>query len=144
MSSTYPDHALAILRKNGLRITVPRETVIQILDEAKTPLSPYDIVDRVPGTLKMDTVTVYRIFDCLEQNGLIHRVLNSGKFIKCQIPHNASHSESNCCHHLAVCDTCGTIREIHCHVPLQVDDLPDMAITGHRLEFIGRCKNCAT
>ena len=143
MNLTYPQHAIETLRKNGFRITITREKVIQTLDQSNVPLSPYDVVDQIAKDAgKIDTVTVYRIFDCLEKTGLIHRILNSGKFIKCSIPHDADHSESDCCHHLAICDQCGATREIHCHVPIEVEDLPDMTIIGHRLEFIGRCREC--
>ncbi len=139
---SYTDHAIATLKRNGFRITAPRETVIQLLDTSTHPLSPYDAVDALKEKTKVDTVTVYRIFECLEKNGLIHRILNSGKYIKCSIPHNANHSEENCCHHLAICELCGATREIHCHLPIVVPNLPDMTIIGHRLEFIGRCITC--
>lgn len=139
----YPEHAIATLKKNGFRITTPRSAVIQLLDSFTTPLSPYDVVDQLKSTIKIDSVTVYRIFECLEQNGLIHRVLNTGKFVKCQISRDATHSEHQCCHHLVVCEKCGLTREIHCHLPIDVADLPDMKIIGHRLELIGRCTQCS-
>lgn len=141
--SDYKTHAIQILRNNMFRITAPRQHVIDALDRATTPMSPYDIVDWLKGDgLKMDTVTVYRIFECLEANGLIHRVLSTGKYVKCGISPTAQHSHSECCHHLAICDRCGATREIHCHAPINIPDLPDMMIIGHRLELIGRCTQC--
>jgi Fur family zinc uptake transcriptional regulator len=133
--STYITHAIDTLRQNGFRITRTRERVIEILDHATAPLSPYDVTG-------IDPVTVYRIFECLEKNGLIHRVLSTGKLIKCNVEESATHTHDRCCHHLAICEICGTTREIHCHDPITIPDLPDMVITGHRLELIGRCRSC--
>jgi len=141
--NSYIPHAIETLRKNGFRITTPRQQVLQVLNEATHPISPYDVVDLMAKkNKKTDAITVYRIFDCLEKNGLIHRILSSGKFIKCSIDTHAQHRNNNCCHHLAICDGCGTTREIHCHDPIHIPHIPDMIIIGHRLELIGRCTLC--
>lgn len=140
----YIQHSLNTLKQNGLRITQPRKHVLHILDTASEPLSPYDIADiATKSGIPTDVVTVYRIFECLEKNGLIHRVLSSGKFVKCTVAPHTHHHQDHCCHHLAICDTCGTIREIHCHPKLTLPEIPDMTIIGHRLELIGRCRTCS-
>jgi Fur family zinc uptake transcriptional regulator len=140
---TYIPHAIETLRANGFRITTPRQQVLQVLNDAMHPISPYDVVDLMAQkSQKTEAITVYRIFDCLEKNGLIHRILSSGKFVKCSIAPHTAHHQSNCCHHIAICDGCGTTREIHCHDPIHIPPISDMIITGHRLELIGRCTLC--
>jgi Fur family transcriptional regulator, zinc uptake regulator len=141
--NTYVTHGINLLRSKGFRITTARQQVLAILSETEAPLSPYDVVDYMSEkNQKTDAITVYRIFDCLEQNGLIHRILSSGKFVKCRIEAHTPHSQHQCCHHIAICDGCGTTREIHCHAPIHIPPIPDMIITGHRLELIGRCTSC--
>ena len=140
---TYIPHAIETLRQNGFRITTPRQQVLQVLNDATRPISPYDGVDLMAQkSQKTDAITIYRIFDCLEKNGLIHRILSSGKFVKCSIEAHTPHSQNHCCHYIAICDGCGTTREIHCHDPIPIPAIPDMIITGHRLEFTGRCTLC--
>jgi Fe2+ or Zn2+ uptake regulation protein len=138
----YITHGITILRNKGFRITTARQQVLTILSETETALSPYDVLGYMSEkNQKTDAITVYRIFDCLEKNGLIHRILSSGKFVKCSAPHHETHTNS-ACHHIAVCDSCGTTREVHAHTPIHIPSIPDMIITGHRLELIGRCTSC--
>ncbi len=96
----------------------------------------------------MDIASVYRVLDCLDQLGLIHRVLSSGKVVKCRLDDEATCNleQDNHCHHLMVCNKCGHIQEAHCPEAMQViEQLPPrhgFAITGHHLEFTGLCQQC--
>lgn len=147
--SQYTDTALDTLKKKGFRITRPRRLVVELLDRTDKALSAYEIKDELDKSKESaDVVSIYRILDCLEENGLIHRVLNTGKVSKCHLDHedHCELEQSEHCHHLLICKQCGTIEEIHCE---GVEDLirgvaqkSDFTITEHRLEFSGICKGC--
>ncbi|NBV42627.1 transcriptional repressor [bacterium] len=136
----YKTRACKILEANGNRITQPRREVISILDESQFPLSPYDIAKI--GTDKgvhLDTVTVYRIIETLETLGLVHRVLESGKFLKC----GHIGLSNTPCHHFVVCKDCGKTVELDSHPTISNVMLPaGFNLIGHRLEFIGQCQEC--
>jgi Fur family zinc uptake transcriptional regulator len=147
--SSYTKTALTILRHKGFRITRPRKLVVELLDTTSAALSAYEIKEKL-DTLgeKVDTVSVYRILECLEANHLIHRVLSTGKVKKCQLApedHCEKH-QTHHCHHLMICDSCGAIDEVHCpDITEQLDAFVSQSrfrITGHRLEFVGRCEAC--
>ncbi len=149
--SHYTKHAIAILKEQGFRITRPRKLVLELLDEAATALSAYEIKDALDAAgEKVDTVSVYRILECFDQQGLIHRVMSSGKVKKCLLE-----DESHCqlkqkehCHHLLICQRCQRIEEVHCSgIDALVQSLQSQLsfkIEAHHLEFTGLCQRCQT
>lgn len=149
--SHYTEHAIALLKAQGFRITRPRKLVLELLDEAPTALSAYEIKDALDAAgEKVDTVSVYRILECFDEQGLIHRVLSSGKVKKCLLD-NESHcqlQQKEHCHHLLICQKCQGIEEVHC---AGVDSLVQklqtelsFKIEAHHLEFTGLCHRCQT
>lgn len=83
----YIENCLQTLRESGARITAPRRLVIQCLADAKSPLSPREILQIVktaPDSGSLDQVSVYRILEALLELGLVHRVAPSGSFIACR------------------------------------------------------------
>lgn len=152
-ATDYTTHALAQLKTSGLRITNPRRLVVSALSETNQPLSAYQLRDQLMASgEKADVVTVYRILDCLEANGLIHRLTgagpNSGKVIRCQLGDESSctHHGHHHCHHVLVCQTCQRVEEVHCQgledVVKQVAQDSGFAIQHHTLEFTGLCPQC--
>lgn len=147
---SYKELAIETLQAKGLRITQPRRLVVDILESATEALSAYDIKHRLDAAgAQVDTVSVYRILDCLEENHLIHRILSTGKVKKCQLDHHEDTCElhqADHCHHLLICQSCGHIEEVHC------PGLPDIIktlsqhtgfqIQRHNLEFFGQCQKC--
>ena len=147
---TYSDLALRILKGKGFRVTRPRRLVVEILAQADEALSAYEIKDLLQDRgERVDTVSVYRIIECLEENHLVHRLLGTGKIRKCQLPHedHCTLERTNHCHHLLICQSCGDIQEIHClGLGALIKDVEKQArfkIKEHNLEFIGLCPKCA-
>ncbi len=148
--SSYTENALSALKKRGYRITKPRKLVVQLLNDANTALSAYEIRDLLAASDEaVDIVSIYRILECLEENHLIHRVLLTGKVRKCQLD-----DEDHCqlpqddhCHHLLICRQCNTTQEVHCHgmdaILAQVSQQARFQVEDHRLEFVGLCQACA-
>ncbi|MFN8672557.1 MAG: Fur family transcriptional regulator [Candidatus Sericytochromatia bacterium] len=146
--SDYPKLALELLKKKGFRQTKPREMVLNVLDESEISLSPYDIVDYVKNKgEKADVVSVYRILQAFEENGIVHRVLSSGKYRKCHLSSDmAHHDHSTHCHHNLVCQKCGKIEEINCQgmslIEQVITSTSAFKIENHALEFYGTCGAC--
>jgi Fe2+ or Zn2+ uptake regulation protein len=137
---SYVNEAIKILKNNGYKYTKTREKVLEILDNSKESLSPYDISEK--SNNKLDVVTVYRILETLEKLGLVHKVLSSGKYRKC----NISKNKSDNCHHNIICKRCGYIQEIHCEgmndIEKKVAANTFFEIENHILEFYGLCNKC--
>jgi Fur family zinc uptake transcriptional regulator len=95
-----------------------------------------------------DVVGVYRTLETLEQQQLVHRILTSGKYAKCQLgPEDAcGRHQLEHCHHNMVCRTCGRTEEVHCPgVGLLMQALAAQStfrIESHSLEFSGLCAAC--
>lgn len=146
---SYTDTALHLLKSRGYRQTKPRRLVLDTLDQAETPLSPYEIADRIKEAgEKGDVVSVYRILQTLEENDLAHRVLSSGKYRKCQLaPEEDCHRHQlQHCHHNMVCRACGRIEEVHCPgmdlIEQALGAQSTFQIEAHALEFSGLCERC--
>ena len=148
--SGYADEALTVLKARGYRITKPRQRVVDLLAETSAALSPYEIKEKLDtaGT-HVDTVSIYRILECLEENNLIHRVLTTGKVRRCDLE-----QEDHChleqvdhCHHNLVCRVCNAVQEVHCPglQPLiaAVAAQSGFNIEQHHLEFSGVCRACS-
>ncbi len=140
---------MVLLKARGFRQTRPRRLVLDVLDAALQPLSPYEIAEAIRATgEKGDVVSVYRILQTLEENDLAHKVLSTGKFRKCHLApeHDCQRHQLQHCHHNLVCRHCGSIEEVHCPGM----DLIEQVLTAqsrfrieqHQLEFLGLCEPC--
>ncbi len=145
----YTEKALSILKNSGLRITKPRRLVIELLAKTSRSLSAYEIKEALDQDgHKVDTVSIYRIIDCLYENHLIHRVLTTGKVMKCKLEneHECELNQSDHCHHFLICQQCGSVEEVHCpgidSVVSAMEEASGYRINRHYLEFSGICPQC--
>lgn len=129
------------LNQEGMRLTRPRQAVMEILTGATVPLSPQSIHQR---SLKTDEeiglVTVYRTLDLLAELGLVRRVHDHDE---CQGYVLASPGH----HHHLICRKCGKAVEF-----TGEDDLTSMLdrirrqtgynIDEHILQLYGLCPKC--
>lgn len=143
--TNYTEIALQKLKESGLKITKPRQMVVELLEKSSKALSPYEMKDILENkNIKSDVVTIYRILDVLEQFHLAHKVLASNGYIKCSSEN--IESKKDFCHHYLVCSKCNSVSEV------EGEDLSALEkkilkehkfkITSHYLEFSGLCKNC--
>lgn len=146
---SFDVYALDTLRHNGFRITAPRKYIVQLLAQTEVPLSAYEIRDALQEDgKKADVVSIYRVLDCLESNHLLHRLMGSGKVVRCQLPSEAhcTHSGHYHCHHILVCQQCDKVSEVHCAgVETMIETLENQTqfeIRHHALEFTGVCATC--
>lgn len=146
---SYTETALALLKARGYRQTRPRKLVLETLDDARRPLSPYEVAQRIRDEGETaDAASIYRIFQTLEANGLVHRVISTGKYRKCHLApeDQCERHQHQHCHHNMVCRACGRIEEFHCPgmdlVEQAVAAQSSFLIEGHELEFKGLCDAC--
>lgn len=117
--------------------------MLEVLEQTGRPLSPYDIQDILRARGKqLNHVTIYRILDLLCGLNLAHKVLSSGKFVRCSL------SAAEGCHRFMVCQHCGGIREFADKQLCQEES--DLArnlgfhAEHHLSEFSGLCSRCYT
>jgi Fe2+ or Zn2+ uptake regulation protein len=136
--------AIAALRREGLRVTVPRRQVIDVLARTDEHLTVEDLHERVQRrTVGIHLATIYRTVETLVQSGLIDHI---------HLPHGAT------TYHLVVDDAAS-----HCHAMCtgcdRVFDLPPDLLDGVADELLrqygfelnwghaaltGRCGDCQT
>lgn len=134
------DDLITGLRAAGLRITAARRAICRILTEAPGDhLNAADIVARA-GAASIDTSTVYRTLETLEELGFVHHVhLGHGA--------GAYHLAPEAAHHHLVCDGCGRtidvplgeLREAVAAVTRPHGFVPD----DTHFAILGRCRECA-
>jgi Fe2+ or Zn2+ uptake regulation protein len=118
--------------------------LVEALDRADHPLIATDIVavdDDLPQS------SVYRNLAVLEAAGVVVKVLTNGDRAAFELA-----EELKGHHHHLVCVQCGLVLDID--VPNEVEQMLDTGVAdlvsragfvlvGHRLDLMGRCKNCA-
>jgi len=133
--------SIRVLHAHGYKATKPRKLVLEVLEESEKPLSPYDIQGVLRARYKyLNHVTIYRILDLLCRLNLAHKMLSSGRFVKCSL--NAIEG----CHRFMVCKGCGAIQEFTDRGLCQRENkfAQDFGFhTEHHLsEFSGLCFRC--
>ncbi len=139
MSTLDGEKAVLALREAGYRLTQPRLTVIQVLQDNDAGLKPEEVLEygrMICASLSL--VTVYRTLEILTQLGFVKRI----------------HSERSCHSyasagwdwHYLICQRCHRIIEFPCtglEILLeQVEAQTGYIITQHLLELDGLCPAC--
>lgn len=137
----YVEFGLARLKARGFRITKGRRLVLDVLGRADRPLSPYTMHDLLSGRGEsVDTVSIYRTLETLEEHGLAHRVAFSGGYLPCRLEDHPG------CHHHLICRACGRVDEVDCPGMHQVEEGAardsHYLIERHLVEFVGLCPTC--
>ena len=133
--------SIRVLQAQGYKVTKPRRQVLEALEGAQKPLSPYDIqrLLRQKGRY-LNHVTIYRILDLLCRLNLAHRVLSSGGFVGCSL------GPKEGCHRFMVCSQCGAIQEFAdkalCREENEFAKNLGFHTEYHLSEFSGLCASC--
>jgi Fur family ferric uptake transcriptional regulator len=129
------------LKKAGLKITLPRVKILEILENAKDHHLSAEDVYRILVEAGDDTglATVYRVLTQFEEAGLVVRHHFSDEHSVFELDHGTHHD------HL-VCVKCGQVKEFVDAVieerQKQVAIEAGFTITDHSLNIYGICKNC--
>lgn len=88
-------------------LTKNQTLVYRVLSRAKSPLSAYDILDRLQNKGFNAPPQVYRALDKLTKVGLIHRVEKLNAFVACNHSDDNQHGVSA----VVVCNSCNCVVE---------------------------------
>ena len=134
-SSRRPD-LLAVLEDKGHRLTGPRRSVINVLDQKDEGFSAEEVCTQLPG---VGRATVYRTIRLLVDAGVLCKLAlpdGAPKYSLARFEH----------HHHTLCIDCGTINEFR---DATIERLlrtigADISgeIVGHRMEFYITCQEC--
>jgi Fe2+ or Zn2+ uptake regulation protein len=133
--------SIQILQAQGYKATRPRKLVLEVLEETKKPLSPYDIQEILRSRGKyLNHVTVYRVLDLLYRLNLAHKLLASGGYVKCSLDAKEG------CHRFMVCRRCKAIQEFAdeglCQGENEFAGKLGFHTEYHLSEFSGLCSHC--
>jgi Fur family ferric uptake transcriptional regulator len=129
------------LKKVGLKVTLPRVKILQILENAESHHLSAEDVYRVllESDEDIGLATVYRVLTQFEEAGLVTRHNFEGGHSVFELDHGHHHD------HL-VCVKCGRVEEFV--DPIIEDRQQDIAkkagysITDHSLNIYGICSTC--
>lgn len=140
------DKARSTCDDMGLKLTTKRCRVLQILLQAKEPLSAYHIIDhyRLSCSETLPAMSAYRMLRFLLQAGLIHKLETTHQYVACTHiacghPHQAPH--------FLICDRCHQVKELRISRGL-LDELEinieksGFSTTDSQLEWHGVCQAC--
>jgi Fur family zinc uptake transcriptional regulator len=138
---SFVKYSIAVLRSRGYKVTKPRKEVLEVVEEAKVPVSPYDIGKMMERRGKhLDHVTIYRVLDLLCSLNLVHKVLSRGGFVKCGLLDRPG------CHRFLVCRRCGEFQEFSdealCHQESRIARSMGFQSEHHLTESSGLCRRC--
>lgn len=136
------DDILLRLHREGMRVTMPRMAILDVLFAADGPLSLDEIHQRAcsPG-ISPDFATVFRVLVLLEKLNFVHRVN-----LRKPGAHYELHDPQKHYDHV-ICTECGKSIVIDIPCPLadtqkQVAKLYKFKKLTHSLEFFGICEDC--
>ncbi|WP_125573874.1 Fur family transcriptional regulator [Levilactobacillus huananensis] len=134
--------AVAVLRKNKLKLTKQRHALLEFLLTNQSHYTDVVTVDaymrtEFPG---MSHNTVYRNLKEFEEVGIVEQNTEQERArVKYQC--DAQHSH----HHHFICQNCGKVTELQmCPMAFFTDQLPGCEVTGHSFELYGLCADCKT
>lgn len=129
------------LKNAGLKVTLPRVKILQILESSETKhLSAEDVYKAlIEADEDVGLATVYRVLTQFETAGLVtrhHFEGGSSVFELTTLNH----------HDHIVCQTCGAVEEFFDEVieeqQEKIAEKYGFEITDHSLYLYGMCKNC--
>lgn len=129
------------LRKQSLKITGPRQSILEVMRDHPRPLLIKEIHAQM-GKGDCDLVTVYRSMSTLQKMGIVRKVDfgKGGSRFELITDEGAAH------HHHLVCETCQAVLQLDdCllhDVERRIEKASGFRMVTHRLEFFGICPDC--
>jgi Fur family zinc uptake transcriptional regulator len=140
MAHSHADHH----HERPRDLTRNQDLVLKTLNAADTPLSAYDILDRLRSEGIRAPLQIYRALEKLVDGGLAHRLESLNAFVCCA---NADrHARTGGTAAFAICEDCGHVDEFADEVVEQrLNDWAaahGFAPTRTTIELRGLCKEC--
>jgi Fur family ferric uptake transcriptional regulator len=129
------------LRRRSRKVTVPRQAVLRLLEERRSPLTIKEIQAGIKS-VSCDLATIYRSVHLLEEMGLVKRFDFGDGTARYEYLQDGDDGH----HHHLICTSCAAVVEIEdCFPPdLQnrIAEKNGFKVVTHRLEFFGVCPGC--
>lgn len=118
------------------------QKVLAALEKSHSPLSAYDLLEKLRKHGIKAPPTVYRALQSLMERGLVHRIESLNAFVACH------HQDDHAPHvQFAVCRSCGNVEEIHDRSLSAGIHKAAARLKFHvereMLEIMGLCKSCS-
>ncbi len=131
------DQALQILKSKGYKSTPKREEIFIFLKQQNKYTSVREVIDHLtadyPG---LSYETIYRNLALFSELGILEETeLNGEK--RFQLSCGTDHH-----HHHLICTKCGKTRTIENCPMIEIPDVDNFDITGHKFEIYGVCAAC--
>lgn len=131
--------ALELLNKTHLKRTPGRIALLQLLLEAKNPLTKQEISAKLSG-VQMDSVSIYRSLEAFHRAGIVHKVEagdRNWRFAVC------SCGSSKHCHPHFICRLCGKVECLEgSALPEELSIKPGYVVEEQELYLRGLCDRC--
>lgn len=142
ITALSPDKVLQLLHEDGLRITGPRRTIVDVVLGLERLFTAEELLGLVrQADQRIGRATVFRTLEVMVRLGVVDRVHqpdNCHSYVVGQ-------GQERHYHHL-ICSACGiTVPFEGCTVDPLLADLrehTDFEISGHMLEVFGICAEC--
>ena len=126
----------------GVRFTVLRKRVLELVWQSHKPLGAYDILETLAreDDRRAAPPTVYRALDFLLEQGLVHRIASLNAFIGCASPEHRHEGQ------FLICRACRIAIELD--QPAIRDAIAasangvGFAVEGETVEITGLCAQC--
>ncbi len=137
-------------RGGGYRITMPRQIILQVLDESKKHLSAEEIYLKVHQIYPaIGLTTVYRTLELLVKMGLVFKFDFGDGRARYEL--SKDDKDSNHHHHL-ICTGCGRVIDYDDFIDEEIELIKKterelskkhgFKIRNHIIQFYGLCKEC--
>lgn len=128
------------LRSAGYKLTTPRLTIIEILEQHGGHLTSTELVDLVQERdPSIGRASVFRTLELMIKLGIIWPTLQGGSTVNYMLMPGGHH------HHV-ICTNCNKLIEFeNCHLDGLIKTVQDqygVRIDGHLLELYGLCSDC--
>lgn len=134
--------AESICARQGVRLTVLRKRVLELVWQSHKPLGAYDILAVLSEEdgRRAAPPTVYRALDFLLENGLVHRIASLNAFVGCNRPEHAHQGQFLIC------------RQCHAAIELEQAAISQaivaaaaavgFSVDSQTVEVVGLCAGC--
>ena len=132
-----------VCTQRGVRLTPLRKRVLELVWQSHKPLGAYDILEMLSREAgrRGAPPPVYRVFDFLLENGLIHRLASLNAYIGCRHPEVAHVG------YFMICKQCNNAYELAQHTAIDTAisteaELMGFAVETQMVEIFGTCATC--
>lgn len=129
-----------IFSDKGINRTKGKIRILQVISEAKRPISVQEIHSVMKASC--DVSTIFRTVTQLKEKNIIKEVNLEEGFLRYELGHSG-HEDHH--HHHVMCRICGDIKNIEeCDLEQFEKAISKMGykLMEHRLEFTGVCSKC--